>query len=71
MGDGSCSEPPWTVARQLVLRDLDSTEMVVLPERRARCGPFWSPDSQSIAFIALNAHVRSSKESSSQEDPHG
>ena len=28
------------------------TALVVLPERTARISPFWSPDSQSIAFFA-------------------
>ena len=40
--------------RHLVLRDLNSTEMVVMPDTEDPWRPFWSPDSQSVAFIAGN-----------------
>ena len=38
--------------RHLVLRDLNSTEMVVLPNTDDPWWPFWSPDSQSVGFTA-------------------
>jgi eukaryotic-like serine/threonine-protein kinase len=45
--------------RHLVLRDLNSTEMVVMPDTADPWRPFWSPDSQSVAFIAGNTgHLR-------------
>ena len=40
--------------RQLVLRDMASTELVVLSGTEGGFGPFWSPDSRSVAFFAHN-----------------
>ena len=42
---------------QLVLRDMASTELVVLSGTEGAFGPFWSADSRSIAFFALNGQV--------------
>ncbi len=38
--------------RHLVLRDLNSVEMVVMPNTEDPFRPFWSPDSQSVGFTA-------------------
>ena len=56
---------------QLVLRDMASTELVVLSGTEGGLGPFWSADSQSIAFFALNGQGFSSTESWRREGPYG
>ena len=38
---------------QLVVRDMASTALVVLPGTEGGFSPFWSPDSRSVAFFAL------------------
>jgi Tol biopolymer transport system component len=40
--------------RHLVRRDLSSTEMHVIPDTENPWRPFWSPDSQWIAFIVAH-----------------
>jgi eukaryotic-like serine/threonine-protein kinase len=42
---------------QLVLRDMATTDLVVLSGTEGAFGLFWSADSQSIAFSALNGQV--------------
>ena len=42
---------------QLVLRDLASTELRVIPGTRRAYRPFWSPDSRSIAFFLRSGQL--------------
>ena len=44
--------------RQLVLRNLASTALVVLAGTDGGLGPFWSPDSQSVAFFDLEGRLK-------------
>ena len=45
--------------RHLVLRDMASSELVVIPDTRNAFKPFWSPDGRSVAFIvAHNGQLR-------------
>jgi eukaryotic-like serine/threonine-protein kinase len=44
--------------QKLVVRDMATTELVVLNGTELAFGPFWSPDSRSIGFFAPDGHVK-------------
>ena len=44
--------------KQLVLRDLASTALVVLEGTDSATDPFWSPDSRSVAFFQSDGHLK-------------
>ena len=44
--------------QQLVVRDMASTALVVLPGTDGAFHPFWSPDSRSVAFFHYAGHLK-------------
>ena len=43
---------------QLVVRDMASSALVVLTGTEGAWRPFWSPDSQSLAFFHPDGHLK-------------